>query len=169
MALWGTLPGPFFPSGVQSGSHRPLCEAVGRRPLSPAVFGYPSDIQLFLRQEAHFWQLLDLDSRKLCLTPFLFVSKQPVCLYHFPLGCVSPPAALSLSLSLARCHFHSTPSSPPAREEDVGKRQGEGHVSRHLCCPQRPKWQLGWAPKCPGMRVLPWTWAPRVSSLTRDP
>ena len=99
--LTGHLARPFSPSGVQSGSHRPLCGAVGRRPLSPAVFGYPSDIQLFLRQEAPFWQLLDLDSRKRCLPPFLFVSNQPACLYHFPLGCVSPPAALSLTLSRA--------------------------------------------------------------------
>lgn len=99
--LPGHLARPLFSSGAQPSSHRPLCEAVGRRPLSPAVFGYPSDIQLFLREEAHFWQLLDLDSRKLCLTPFLFVSNQRVCLYHFPLGCISPPAALPLALLLS--------------------------------------------------------------------
>lgn len=114
--LAGNLARLFLSSGAQPSSHRPLCEAVGRRPLSPAVFSYPSDIQLFLREEAHFWQLVDLDSRKLCLTPFLFVSNQPVPLYHFPLGCVSPPAALSHYLSC--CHLYTTLNSSPAREED---------------------------------------------------
>uniref|UniRef100_A0A8D2A3A0 glucosylceramide beta-1,4-galactosyltransferase n=1 Tax=Sus scrofa TaxID=9823 RepID=A0A8D2A3A0_PIG len=43
-----------FSSGARPRSHRLLCEAVGRRPLSPAVFSYPSDIQLFRREEPRF-------------------------------------------------------------------------------------------------------------------
>lgn len=82
LASQGTSPGPVSP-GARPGSHRLLCEAVGRRPLRSAELGYPSDIQLFLREEACFWQLLDLDSRKCCLTPLLFVSSPRVCCITF--------------------------------------------------------------------------------------
>lgn len=93
----------------------------------PGVFSYPSDIQLFLREEACFWQLLDLDSRKLCLTPFLFVSNQPVGLYHFPLRCVSPPTAHTLSLLLLSPNCSEL---TPAWEEDAGQ------ISRSLVLPR---------------------------------
>ena len=145
-----------FPSGARPNSHRLLCEAVGRRPLLPAVCSYPSDIQLFLGEEAHFWQLLDLDSRKFCPTPFLFVSNQQVGLYHFPLGCVCPPAALTLSLAVI--FIYATLSSLPVREEDLGPIRGgdkmQGASAGVYCCPDRPKWQLGRAPTFPGMHVL---------------
>lgn len=145
-----------FSSGAQPNSHRPLCEAVGRRPLSPAVFGYPSDIQLFLREEAHFWQLLDLDSRKLRLTPFRFVSNQRVHLYHFPLGCISLPAALPLPLLLSSPHrSERTPSQGGRHGTYKGEGKIEGMSVGVCCCQRRPKWQLGPAPKFPGMGVLP--------------
>lgn len=137
-----------FSSGVQPTSHRPLCEAVGRRPLSPAVFGYPSDISLFLRdiplflrEEAHFRQVLDLDSRKPCLTLFLFVSNQWIRLYHFPPGSISSPAAPG---SLPSCRLHGTrsPRQPGSRTQGQDRR----HVGRSFLLPPRPKWQLGPAP-----------------------
>lgn len=123
-----------FSSEAWPSSHRLLCEAVGRRPLLPAVFSYPSDIQLFLREEACLWQLLDLDSGKLCLTAFLFVSNQPAGQYHFLPGCISPPAALTLSLLLLSPYCSEL---TPAWEEDTG------HISRSLVLPDRPKHQLG--------------------------
>lgn len=125
-----------FSSGAQPSSHRPFCEAVGSRPLSPAVFGYPSDIQLFLREEAHFWQLPNLDSRKLCLTPFLFVSNQWVRLYHVPPGCVSPSAALTLPLLLSSPYYSELTASQVERHETYkGKGQDRGHVRKSLLLP----------------------------------
>lgn len=122
-----------FSSGAWPSSHRPLCEAVGRRPLLPEVFSYPSDIQLFQREEACIWQLLDLDSRKLCLTPFLFVSNQPVGQYHFLRGCVK---STSCSHCLSRCCPTALSSHWPG-----GKTHSISAGVR--CCPDRPKEQLG--------------------------
>lgn len=154
--LAGHLARLFFSSGAQPRSHRPLCEAVGRRPLSPAVFGYPSDIQLFLTEEAHFWQPLDLDSRKLCLTPFLFVSisQSPVSLSTGlrKFACCS----LSLSLLLSSPYHSELTTGQEGRHGTYkGKGQDGGHVSNVYCCPHRPRWQLSPAPEFPGMGVLP--------------
>lgn len=144
-----------FSSGAWPSSHRLLCEAVGRRPLLPAVFSYPSDIQLFLREEACLWQLLDLDSRKLCLTAFLFVSNQPAGQYHFLPGCVSPPAALALSCCCLRTALSS---HQPGRKM-------QGISAGVWCCRIDPSSSL--APpsfQFPGMCLLPENKDPGVSA-----
>ncbi|XP_010833423.1 PREDICTED: beta-1,4-galactosyltransferase 5 [Bison bison bison] len=48
--------------------------------LSLAVFSYPSDIQLFLGEEARVWQLLDLDSRKPLPDSCLFPISKSACM-----------------------------------------------------------------------------------------
>lgn len=66
------MPGPFFPLWSLAGSHRLRCEPVGRRPLRPAVLGYPSDIQLFRRKEAHFLAAWGPGFQEACVTPACF-------------------------------------------------------------------------------------------------
>ena len=90
-------------SGARPGSHRLLCEAVGRRPLSLAVFSYPSDIQLFLGEEARVWQLLDLDSRKPLLDSCLFPISKSACIAFHRLRKSACHSRVSLLLS-SLCH-----------------------------------------------------------------
>lgn len=85
-----------FSSGARPRSHRLLCEAVGRRPLSPAVFSYPSDIQLFRREEPRFLAAPRPGFQEALPGSF------SVCFQS-----ASPPVSLSTGLRKYACCSHS--------------------------------------------------------------
>lgn len=71
--------------------------------LSLAVFSYPSDIQLFLGEEARVWQLLDLDSRKPLPDSCLFPISKSACMLSTGLRKSACHSRVSLLLS-SLCH-----------------------------------------------------------------
>ena len=97
MAPRGASPGPFFLA------HTGCSVRLRAGGLSLAVFSYPSDIQLFLGEEARIWQLLDLDSRKPLPDSCLFPISKSACMLSTGLRKSACHSRVSLLLS-SLCH-----------------------------------------------------------------